>query len=150
MLRSQVTDFDGDEVVIHERKRVRGKQTTRRVPVSSRLREVIDQWFSIHPGGNNTFCQMSRPRFKTSSVSLVAIAPDEAHTHFKRTLRDGKWAKIRGWHCLRHSFISNLACKGVDQRLIDDFVGHTTEAMRRRYTHLFPDSEQAAIRSVFG
>ena len=150
LLRCQVSDFDGDEVVIHERKRVRGKQTIRRVPMSSRLREVIDRWLSDHPGGNHTFCQTGIARSKKIRRSPEPITPDESHDHFKRTLREGKWGRIRGWHCLRHSFISNLACKGVDQRLIDDFVGHTTEAMRRRYTHLFPDSRQAAIQSVLG
>ena len=57
---------------------------------------------------------------------------------------------MKGWHCLRHSFISNLASQGIDQRIIDDFVGHTTEQMRRRYRHLFPDVKQAAIDAVFG
>lgn len=40
--------------------------------------------------------------------------------------------------------------KGIDQRIIDSFVGHTTEEMRRRYTHLFPSSKKAAIEAVFG
>ena len=150
LLRSQVTDFDGDEVIIHELKRVRGKQTTRRVPMSSRLREAIDQWLADHPGGNYTFCQTAVARSKKIRRSPAPVTPPESRDHFTRTLRGSKWAKIRGWHCLRHSFISNLACKGVDQRLIDGFVGHTTEAMRRRYTHLFPDSRQAAIQSVLG
>ena len=39
---------------------------------------------------------------------------------------------------------------GVDQRLIDDWVGHTTEEMRRRYRHLIPSVQKQAIRSVFG
>jgi hypothetical protein len=38
----------------------------------------------------------------------------------------------------------------VDQRLINAWVGHQTEEMVRRYRHLIPDQQQAAIRSVFG
>ncbi len=38
----------------------------------------------------------------------------------------------------------------IDQRLIDSFVGHTTEEMRKRYTHLFPSAKKAAIEAVFG
>ena len=57
---------------------------------------------------------------------------------------------MRGWHVLRHSFISALASKGVDQRLVDDFVGHQTEEQRRRYRHLYPSTQQEAIRGVFG
>ena len=44
-----------------------------------------------------------------------------------------KWEVMRGWHVLRHSFISFCAAAGVDQRLIDEWVGHTTEEMRKRY-----------------
>jgi integrase len=45
----------------------------------------------------------------------------------------------------RHSFASNLAAKGVDQRVIDGWMGHQTEEMRRRYRHLFPDQRRKAI-----
>jgi integrase len=45
---------------------------------------------------------------------------------------------IKGWHVLRHSFVSLCASRGVDQRLIDEWVGHTTEEMRRRYRVLHP------------
>jgi hypothetical protein len=38
----------------------------------------------------------------------------------------------------------------VDQRLINGWVGHQTEEMVRRYRHLIPDQQRAAIRSVFG
>jgi len=40
-----------------------------------------------------------------------------------------------------------MAAAGVDQRIIDEFMGHTTEAMRRRYRHLFPAQRRDAIRS---
>ena len=58
--------------------------------------------------------------------------------------------KARRLARVRRSFITNCAVKGVDQRIIDGFVGHTTEDMRRRYTHLFPSSKKAAIETVFG
>ncbi|WP_145453821.1 tyrosine-type recombinase/integrase [Gimesia panareensis] len=67
----------------------------------------------------------------------------------QKSVENSKWSVIPGWHCLRHSFISNLASHSIDQRLIDEFVGHTTEEMRRRYRHLFPEVKQAALCSVF-
>jgi hypothetical protein len=33
--------------------------------------------------------------------------------------RSGKKGVVLGFHCFRHSFASNLAIKGIDQRLID-------------------------------
>jgi integrase len=56
------------------------------------------------------------------------------------------WFKI-GFHTYRHSFASNLACLGVDQRIIDEFMGHQTEEMRKRYRHLFPKQRRPAIES---
>lgn len=49
-----------------------------------------------------------------------------------------------------HSYCSALAAKGVDQRIIDDIMGHQTEDMRRRYRHLLPSLKQDAVASVFG
>jgi integrase len=70
--------------------------------------------------------------------------------HLRRSLRGSRWAVIRGWHIARHSFASNCAAKGIDQRLIDRWLGHTTDEMRRRYQHLIPNQEQQAIGAVFG
>ena len=150
LLRSQVTDFNGDTVTIRERKRVRGKQSTRRVALSVELRQVMDEWFASHPGGNHTFGQVDVVRSKKHGQGPRAVTRDEAHDHFKRALAGSKWDKIKGWHCFRHSFCSNCAMKGIDQRIIDAWVGHTTEDMRRRYRHLFPNSEKQAMSLVFG
>jgi hypothetical protein len=40
--------------------------------------------------------------------------------------------------------------EGVDQRIIDDFVGHQTDEQRRRYRHLYPSTQSDALKSVFG
>ena len=96
------------------------------------------------------FCQGYVARSKSKRTQVEPITPHQAHGYLKRTLAGSKWEKLQGWHVLRHSFISNCALKAVDQRIIDSFVGHTTEEMRKRYTHLFPSAQRDAIRSVFG
>ena len=68
----------------------------------------------------------------------------------QRTLKGSKWQVVTGYHLFRHSFISALAAKGVDQRIIDDIVGHTTDEQRKRYRHLTPDLKQSVIDGVFG
>jgi len=143
LIRSRIIDFQDDIVIIHERKRSKEKQTTRRVPLSTLARGVIKKWFEEHPGGQYTFCQRK-------SNGPQALTGYQAHHHLKRTLSGSKWEVLKGWHVLRHSFISNCALKAIDQRIIDSFVGHTTEEMRRRYTHLFPSAKKDAIKSVFG
>ena len=39
IVRSMINDFQDETVIIHERKRVKGKRSTRRVPLSSRLKK---------------------------------------------------------------------------------------------------------------
>src|SRR5207248_2920721 len=101
-------------VLVHERKRTRGKRTMRRVPLSPFLGGVLGDWLAAHPGGPHLFCQAgvvarSKKRSPTTGHRggdgrattqrgrLTAVrdrerpAPspltkDEAHDHFKRTL----------------------------------------------------------------
>jgi integrase len=150
LLRSRLVDFDEDSVVIRERKRSKKQHTTRRVPLSPLLKQVMQEWFKVHPGGPFTFSQHKVLHSKKARAAAEPLTRDEAHDHFERVLSGSKWNKLRGWHVLRHSFISNCALKGIDQRIIDSFVGHTTEDMRKRYTHLFPSAKKAAIEAVFG
>src|SRR3712207_8603670 len=77
---------------------------------------------------------------------MIRRPPRSTHFPYTPLFR----SHLTGYHVLRHSFVSNCAAAGVDQRLIDAWVGHTTEEMRRRYRHLIPSVEQQAIRSVFG
>ena len=148
------------------------------MPLSAFLAGVLKEWLASHPGGPYLFCnaavvERSRKRSRTTghkdmktrattSTGRLAnvkerdlsdfgpITADEAHDHLRRSLRGSRWAVIKGWHIARHSFASNCAAKGIDQRLIDRWLGHTTDEMRRRYQHLIPNQEQQAIGAVFG
>jgi integrase len=141
------------------------------------LAGVLKDWLALHPGGPHLFClfgvigrSKKRSRTtghkseKTRSTSMKgrqaavrerdqqpasALSRKEAHDHFKRPLAPSKWEPLKGWHLLRHSFISACASKGIDQRLIDEWTGHNTEEQRRRYRHLYPSTQQAAINLVF-
>ena len=153
VLRSQVDDFNFQSrtVLIREKKRGHDKSLTyRRVKMSNLLAQTMQEWFSQHPGGQYAICEpVQILRGKPRQVG-VPLTRSEAHDHFKRTLANSKWAKLRGFHAFRHSFASNLAAAGVDQRIIDEWMGHQTEEMRKRYRHLFPDQQREAIDSVFG
>jgi integrase len=180
LLRIEVADInlEADTILIREKKRSRKQRTTRHVSLTPFLKGVLREWLAVHPGGKYLFCQAgevigSKKRSRTTghldakkrpssqkgrqatvrardSVPVLAVTRDEAHGHFKRTLAGSKWELLRGFHVLRHSFISCLAAAGVDQRIIDEFVGHQTDEQRRRYRHLIPDVKQQAIAGVFG
>ncbi len=170
-------DFDAMTVLIREKKRSRKQRTTRRVPLTPFLAGILREWLAVHPGGQALFChqgevfrskkrsqttghldEKKRPSSQKGRMATVrrreqpaagALTRDEAHDHLKRTLAGSKWDVVKGFHVLRHSFISACASKGVDQRLIDEWVGHQSDEQRKRYRHLYPTTQQAAIRSVF-
>lgn len=49
------------------------------------------------------------------------------------------------FHPRRHPFSSILARTGVDDRIVDHFMSHQTEEMRRRYQHLFPEEKRKVL-----
>jgi integrase len=179
MLRARRTDLDfaSKTVLVREKKRSRGQLTTRRVPLTPFLNDVLKDWLAVHPGGPALFChagmvarskkrshttghqsEKKRPPSHEGRMATVkkrvlpaqaALTRNEVHDHFKRVLARTKWEKLRGLHTLRHSFISACASKGVDQRLVQEWAGHMNEATSKRYRHLYPSTKQEAISRVF-
>lgn len=153
MIRSSIDDidFESKTVLIQERKRIRGKHSSRRVPLSDTLHETLQQWLSIHPGSRFTFAQPPEVvRSKKERTAPAPLSTYEAHDHFHRALRGSRFEKLSGWHVFRHSFCSNCAARGVDQRIINAWVGHQTEEMVQRYRHLLPNQNHEAMNLVFG
>ena len=178
LLRMQVTDvdFSGATVIIREKKSKHGVNSARRVPPSPFLAIVLREWIDEHAGGTSLLyhgmtVERSKKRSLTmgykgqktrattkkgrgqgitqrKSRSFEPLTKDEAHDHLKRTLA-GSDCVMRGWHVLRHSFISACASKGIDQRMLQAWCGHTTAEMSAWYTHLYPSAQREAIASVF-
>lgn len=147
VLRSELDDIDfvSSMITIREKKRVRGKMSSRTVPMQPKLRKILTDWMTEHPGSNFTFSDIKKDASEAS-----AISNDQASHFFGDTFSKSKWDVLHGWHLLRHSFCSNCAGAGIEQRIINDWVGHQTQAMVRRYRHLFPNRQQEAIQQVFG
>jgi integrase len=141
MIRAKLEDIDlaAGVITIREKKRARGTRTTRRVPVTPLLSVVLKPLLKRQNGKSYLFGEGEQP-----------LSVQATHKAFWRALKGSKWSVIKGWHTLRHSFISACASKGVDQRILDEWVGHQTEEQRVRYRHLYPSLQEAAIRQVFG
>ncbi|MDQ3330353.1 MAG: site-specific integrase, partial [Planctomycetota bacterium] len=150
ILRARVEDFDlsGRVVRIREKKKSRTKAVTyRHVDLTPRLAETMRRWFTEHPGGP---CVLAQPiRVENGLSRYSPLTTHESVHHFRAALAGSDWSVVRGFHVFRHSFASNAAAAGVDQRVIDEWMGHQTEEMRRRYRHLFPEQRRKAIESIF-
>ncbi len=141
ILRVRVEDVDLDAAIltIREKKRCKGVRTTRRVPISTTLAVALKLQTGRQIGKPYLFGAGDNP-----------MSPQAMNHALTRALEESKWRAIKGWHTLRHSFISACACRSIDQRFIDEWVGHQTEAQKIRYRHLYPSVQAAALKSVFG
>jgi integrase len=133
-------DFEAGFVAIRQKKADKSKAFTRRnVPIHQDLAVIMREWFADHPGGPWTIA--------TDDGS--PISGPAATKYFRRALKGGKWEVLHGWHTFRHSLASNMASAGVDQRVINEILGHHTEEMERRYRHLLPRKQEHALGSLF-
>ncbi len=152
IIRSKVQDFDlgSKEALLREKKRKRAVNISyRRIRLHDELHRVMEDWFKIHPGGPHTICTPPNLfRSKSKSDSPQPLSRSQTTDHFNRTLRGSKWQTVRGFHVLRHSFASICAMHGIRQSIIDQWLGHQTEAMRNRYQHLFPEETRKAMESL--
>lgn len=137
-------NFNDDFLCARSRKQSRRKtETVRHIDMHPELKQELLTWRQKRPKGQHVICEAD---------TMEPITEDRANRLFWQPLRGTEWCldnkkrcfKI-GFHTYRHSFASNLASRGVDQRVIDEFMGHRTESMRRRYRHLFPKDRRSAI-----
>jgi len=143
--RSLIDDFkfQDDIITLRERKRRKDRAaTTRDIPLHPRLKQIMQEWFKAHPGGQYTIVAPLNMPGRKARLSFGMLRRDEAHHHFKKALEDGRWAVVRGFHVLRHSFGAICTRAGVPMNVIAKWMGHTTEEMMRLYQHLFPQDEQ--------
>ena len=106
LLRSQIDDFDFEARIIKIREKKRSRKnaiTYRHVPMTSLLQTTMQTWFESHPGGNHTLCLHD----SADDAPVLPLTVDQAVDHFKRTISDTTWKRVKGFHVFRHSFASN-------------------------------------------
>jgi site-specific recombinase XerD len=78
-------------------------------------------------------------------VSMRNSNPLTGNRHWFSDAAEKAGVKDFTWHCLRHTFGSRLAARGVDLRKIQELMGHKTLAVTVRYTHLSQPDLLAAV-----
>ena len=148
--RTSDADLGSSTILIREKKKSQSRRTSRRVPISEPFRKVLEHWITEKRESPWLFPADHRvARKRRSRQDEDAVSADEASYHLDAALSKTKWQVLRGWHIFRHSFCSNCATAGIDQRMIDAWMGHQTDEMRKRYRHLFPDAQHAVLNKLF-
>jgi integrase/recombinase XerD len=141
----QVQDIDSSRLMIHVR---RGKGAKDRyVPLPMRTLELLRQYWVHHrnpilifpaPGRNHS--QLSQNTLPMPKSSLQKV--------FRAALKESGIHKPASVHTLRHSWATHLLEAGVNLRLIQVYLGHSSPATTSLYTHLTLKAEQIAAETV--
>ena len=146
-LRWRDVDFDRNYIIARSRKQSRqSREVARQIDLHPELSTLLQRWRACRPRGQFVVCHRD---------NLQELNSNDANRAFRQPMLKSHWCLNRherrfkiGFHTYRHSFASNLAAAGVDQRIIDEFMGHQTEAMRKRYRHLYPGKRREAIEKL--
>ena len=111
------------------------------LPVSNKLRFVVDKLSSFNAEDNNdayVFLNHKGLPFEGNYLSRL----------FKKELRRLKFSERYHFHCLRHTFITNLVRKGVNIYDIKHLAGHVNIETTELYMHNITDDLRKAVNLI--
>jgi integrase/recombinase XerD len=143
--RLQVTDLDSARMLVHIRGG-KGKKD-RYVPLPQRTLELLRQYWVTHrhpvwlfPAGGNGPVQGAPADQPISANTLQKVI---------RTARqEAGLTKAVSVHSLRHAYATHLLEAGVNLRLIQAYLGHTSPQTTVRYTHLTSQTQTTAGETI--
>ena len=144
--RLQVPDVDGERKLLH----IHGKGgKDRYVPLpDGTLTLLREHWRT---------CRNPLWLFPTITRSHAGVLSDPAVGHisraslqsaFARAVKQSGVRKRAHVHTLRHSYATHLLEAGVNLRLIQEYLGHTSPRTTSIYTHLTREIRDAALSPI--
>lgn len=144
----KVEDIDGDRgfISVRQSKGTMGKKD-RNVPLPQKTLELLrEQWKShrnkiwIFPSAGHGGKDMP---YATTPVSNSSV-----QVAFRKALKTAGINKKATVHTLRHSWATHLLEAGINLRLIQAWLGHSTPATTSIYTHLTEKAKTMAVKSI--
>ncbi len=141
----QVRDIDSDRMMVHVRKGKGAKD--RYVPLPVPTLEMLRRYWCTHrhpewlfPAPTKSGVPLSTAT-KPMSISGVQRA-------FKAALQESGIQKKATVHTLRHSYATHLLEAGVNLRVIQSYLGHSSPKTTAIYTHLTRKAEDLAVEAI--
>jgi site-specific recombinase XerD len=144
----QVRDIDSSRRMLHVSHGKGGKD--RYVPLPERTLELLREYWTTHRNPVWMFPSEGKDHIpiKQSSEPMHKSSVQDA---FRAALKETKINKAASVHTLRHSWATHLLEAGVNLRLIQEYLGHSSPQTTSIYTHLTARAEdlgRAAINQV--
>lgn len=146
----QVRDIDSDRMVVHVRHGKRSRD--RYVPLLQGILVMLRQYWCMHRHPVWLFPARTRGGV-LASADKGPIAVYSIRCAFRAALQECGIQKPATVHTLRHSYATHLLEAGVDLRVIQVYMGHsspTTTAIYTQVTQKTNDSAAETIEQVIG
>lgn len=138
----QVKDIDGERKVL----RIRGKgNKDRQVPLAESTLEALRAFWKLHRSEPWVFPASLQPRSPRQAGPVEAANVRRA---FHIALQQSGVKKAAHVHSLRHSYATHLLEAGVQLRLIQEILGHTSPRTTAIYTHLTAEVRAQVIEPL--
>ncbi len=133
----EVAQIDSQRMVLTIRSGKGGKDRT--VPLAQPTLEMLRQHWASHRHPRWLF-----PSYRVLSVAQKPVNASSVQKAFRGALQESGIRKQASVHTLRHSYATHLFEAGVEVRLIQRYLGHTSLNTTLRYTHLTAQTEEPA------
>ena len=144
-LNLEVGDIDSARMVVHVH---RGKGAKDRyVPLPPRTLSVLRQYWLTHRHAFWLFPATGRDHEQASSAA-EPMARSSVHGAMKRVVRDLGIRKKVTIHTLRHSYATHLLEAGINLRLIQKYLGHSSLEATMIYLHLTSLGQEQARATI--
>ena len=141
----QVCDIDGDRMMLHVR---RGKGAKDRyVPLPTYTLEALRRYWNVHRHAEWLFPALTQPGTPLASATkpMDASAMQKA---FRSAVQESGIQKPASVKTLRHSYATHLLEAGVNLRVIQAYLGHSSPKTTAIYTHLTRNVQDLALEAI--
>ncbi len=141
----QVADLDSARMMVHVRHGKGAKD--RYVPLPERTLQLLRQYWQQHHNPGLLFPAEGRNHIDLAR-STEPMSKSSVQHAFHAALKESGNNKRASVHTLRHSWATHLLEAGVNLRLIQEWLGHSSPATTSVYTHLTVKAEQLGAQAI--
>ena len=141
----RVADIDSARMMLHVRHGKGAKD--RYVPLPQRTLELLREHWKTHHNPVLLFPAEGRNHIELAQ-SAEPLSKSSVQQAFRAALKTSGNNKRASVHTLRHSWATHLLEAGVNLRLIQEWLGHSSPATTSVYTHLTVKAEQLGAAAI--
>ncbi|MCI0450649.1 MAG: tyrosine-type recombinase/integrase [Chlorobi bacterium] len=132
-------DFKNRTLTIRNKPNFKTKSgKVRQIPICEGLNSLLENICSGKSGDNYLFSLKNNMKLRKDYVSWK----------FKKYLRKAGLSERFHFHCLRHTFITNLIKKDININFVKELAGHTQIQTTMSYIHIGINDLRTAVNSI--